>query len=169
MICIRKANDADYPQVMNIIERVFKNAPHNESLSLAEMRGSKFFIPGLSLVAEIDDHKIVGHIYLIKVFINRVYPSLGFAQIVVAPEYQGLSIGAMMVEQAHQKAKELGYGSIVSLGYKKFLSKFGYNTVTDFGIRFPYGVVENQCMIVELYPGALAKVHGLVSFPLEYM
>ena len=169
MICIRKANDADYPQVMDIIERVFRYKPYSGSLSLADMRSSKFFIPELSLVAEIDDQKIVGHIYLIKVSINRTYPSLGLAQVVVAPEYQELSIGSMLVEKAHQKAKELGYGSVVSLGYKKFLSKFGYNTVADFGIRFPYGVVENQCMVVELYPGALAKVHGLVSFPLEYM
>ena len=169
MICIRKANEADYPQVMDIIRRVFRNVHNSGHLSLAEMRGSKYFIPELSLVAEIDNHKIVGHIYLIRVSINKAYPSLGLAQIVVAPEYQGLSIGSMMMEKAHQKAKKLGYGSIISLGHKKFLSKFGYHTVSDFGIHFPYGVVENQCLIVELYPEALAKVRGMVSFPLEYM
>jgi len=169
MVSIRKSNDADYPQVMDITGRVFRNLQNSRHLSLAEMRGSKFFIPELSLVAEIDEHKIVGHIYLIKVSINNVYPSLGLAQIVVAPEYQRLSIGTMMLKKAHQKARELGYGSVVSLGHKRFLSKFGYQTVSDFGIRFPFGVVENQCLIVELYPGALTKVRGLVSYPLEYM
>ena len=168
MINIRKANETDYQQVMDIIEQVFRNVRHSGHLSLAEMRESEFFIPELSLVAEIDGHKIVGHIYLIQISINNTYPSLGIAHIVVAPEYQGLSIGSLMVEKAHQKAKELGYSSIVSLGYKKLLSKFGYHPVADFGIHFPFGVVENQCLIVELYPGALMNVHGIVSFPLEY-
>ena len=169
MICIRKSERADYPAVMDLIKRAFQNVPGSRHLSLAEMHDSKFFIPELSLVAEIDEHKIVGHIYLIKVSINKSYPSLGLAQVAVAPEYQGLSIGSMMVEKAHQKAKELGYGSVVSLGCKRFLSKLGYHTVSDFGIHFPFGVVENQCLIVELYPGALAEVHGMVGFPLEYM
>ena len=169
MVCIRKTSEADDPVVMDLIERTFRNVVGSWHLSIAEMRDSEFFIPELSLVAEMDDHRMVGHIYLIKVFINNVYPSLGLAHIAVAPEYQGLSIGSTMVEKAHQKAKELGYGSVVSLGCKRFLSKFGYQSVSDFGIHFPYGVVEDQCLIVELYPGALAEVRGMVNFPLEYM
>ena len=169
MICIRKAERADFPAVMDLIERTLRNVPGSRHLSLMELRASKFFIPELSLVAEIDERKIVGHIFLIKVSINNTYPSLGLAQIVVAPEYQRLSIGSMMVEKAHQKAKDLGYGSVISLGCKRFLSRLGYHTVSNFGIHFPYGVVENQCMIVELYPGALSSVRGMVSFPLEYM
>jgi len=169
MICIRKAESTDYPVVMDLYERTFRNASGNRHLSVTEMRDSKLFIPELSLVAEIDDHNIVGHIYLIKVSINRTFPSLGMAQIAVAPEYQGLSIGTMMVEKAHQKARELGYGSVISLGGKTFLSKFGYQSVTNFGIHFPFGVVESQCLVVELFPGALAKVQGMVSYPLEYM
>jgi len=169
MICIRKAESADFPAVMDLIDRTLRNVSGSRHLSLMELRDSKFFIPELSLVAEIDDRKIVGHIFLIKVSINNTYPSLGLAQIVVAPEYQRLSIGSMMVEKAHQKAKDLGYGSVVALGCKGFLSRLGYHTVSNFGIHFPYGVVENQCMIVELYPGALSSVRGLVSFPLEYM
>ena len=156
MIHIRKENEADYPHVMNIIERESGDVHRNRHISLAEMRSSEFFVPELSLVAEDDERKIAGHIYLIKILTHRIYPSLGIAHIVVAPEYQGLSIVAMMVEKAHQKAKELGYGSVVSLEYKKFLSKLGYYTVANLGIRFPYSVFENQCLIAELHPGALA-------------
>ena len=169
MICIREAERADYPAVMDLIERAFRDVHENARLSLADMRDSEFFIPELSLVAEIDDHKLVGHIYLIKISINHTHPSLGLAHVAVAPEYQELSIGRMMLEKAHQKAIELGYGSVVSLGGKKFLSQFGYRKVADFGIYFPYGVDENQCLIVELYPGALSNVKGVVGFPLEYM
>ena len=169
MICIRKAESVDYPVVMDLYNRAFRDVPGFRRLSLAEMRNSKFFIPELSLIAEIDDNNIVGHIYLIKVSINNTYLSLGLAQVVVAPEYQGLSIGSLLVEKAHQKAKEMGYGSVIALGGKSFLSKFGYQSVTNFGIHFPFGVVESQCLVVELYPGALAKVKGMASYPLEYM
>ena len=168
MICIRKANEADYPAVIDLVERAFRNVHGSGHPSLTELRDSKFFMPELSIVAEIDGHKIVGHIFLIKVSINGA-SSLGLAQVAVAPEYQELGIGTLLLNQAHQKARELGYGSVISLGCKRFLSKFGYHTVSDFGICFPFGVVQDQCMALELYPGALDEVHGMVGFPLEYM
>jgi len=169
MICIRKVNESDYPAVIDVIEQAFKNVHDCGHPSLVEMSGSEFYIPDLSLLAEIDDNKIVGHIFLIKVTINETFPSLGLAHVAVAPEYQGLTIGSLLVTHAHQKAKDLGYGSIISIGYKRFLSKFGYHAVANFGINFPYGVVEDQCLAVELYPGALSEVRGIIGFPLEYM
>ena len=168
MIRIRKANEADYPTVIGLVERAFRNVHDSGHLSLTELRDSEFFMPELSIVAEIDGHKIVGYILLIKVSINGT-PSLGLAQVAVAPEYQELGIGTLLLNQAHQKARELGYGSVISLGCKRFLSKFGYHIVADFGIHFPYGVVQDQCLALELYPGALDEVQGLVGFPLEYM
>jgi len=169
MIRIRKAKEADYQSITDLVERAYRKAHDSRRLSLAEMRDSELFIPELSLVAEMDKHRIVGHIYLVKVSINDVYPSLGLAHVAVDPKYQGLGIGALIVYYVHQEARKLGYGSVVSVGCKKFLSKLGYRTVSNFGINFPFGVVEDQCIAAELYPGALNEVHGMVSFPLEYM
>ena len=169
MIRIRKANEADYPEVMALIKRVFWNVRGSGLMSLAKMRNSEFFIPELSLIAGTDDHKIVGHTFMIKVSIGDSCSSLGLAQVAVAPEHQGLTIGSLLVTHAHQKAKELGYGSVIALGGKSFLSGFGYRKMANFGIYFPYGVVEDQCLAVELYPGALTGIQGMVRFPLEYI
>jgi predicted N-acetyltransferase YhbS len=172
MIDIRKANDADYPAIENVIERAFSRTRHsgyNEHFPLTEVRHLDIFIPELSLVAEIDNREIVGHIYMIKTVIGNAYSSLGLAQVAVVPEYRQLTIGSLLIETAHQKARELGYGSVVSLGFKEFLSHFGYKALTDYGIYFPYGVVEDQCLVAELYPGALKEVKGLVSYPLELL
>ena len=166
MICIRQAHEADYHAIMNLVNKAFRYTKPSEHLSLMELDDSDFYIPDLSLVAEIDDRKIVGHIYLIEISIDYDFPSLGLVQVAVAPEYQGLGIGSLMVEKAHQKAKKLGYGSIISLRGKQFLSKFGYRALANFGIH--YGLVENQYLAVELYPGAITGVHGKVGFPLEY-
>jgi predicted N-acetyltransferase YhbS len=46
---------------MDLIKRTFRHVQRSEHLLLAEMRDSGLFIPELSLVAEIDERKIVGH------------------------------------------------------------------------------------------------------------
>jgi len=168
MICIRQAVAADDHAIIDVVERAFQNVCcSSRHLPFEVSDDSDFFIPELSLVAEIDDHKIVGYIYLMEISIDCTFPSLGLARIAVAPEYQGLGIGSMMIEKAHQIAKELGYVSVISLGGKQFLSKFGYRTLVNFGIH--YGVFDNQCLAVELYPGAIAYVHGKVGLPLDYL
>jgi predicted N-acetyltransferase YhbS len=167
MIEIRKANESDCPAIENLIERTFRHDGYTGYVPLTEIHNMDIFVPELSLVAEMDNHKIVGHIFLIKTFINNTYLSLGLAQIVVMPEYRKSGIGSLLIEKAHQKAKESGYGSVVSLGFKEFLSRFGYRALTDYGIYFPYGVVEDQCLATELVQGALKDVKGMVNYPLE--
>ena len=167
MICIRKTNKADCPAVTDLINRAFSDMLHSEYLSLTEICGSGHFFPELSLVGEIDDNKIVGHIYLIEIAIGYTYPSLGLVQIAVAPEFQGLGIGSMMVENVHKIARELGYGSIISLGGKQFLMKLGYKTLCNFGIHFPCGIIKEECLAIELFPGSLAKTRGMIEFPME--
>ncbi|MDR1172939.1 MAG: N-acetyltransferase [Bacteroidales bacterium] len=170
MIDIRKANEADYPVIDNITERTFEHVQcNNEHLSLAKTCNLDIFIPELSLVAAISGNRIVGHIYFVRVSIGFIYPSLALAQVVVVPEFQELGIGSLMVNKAHERAKELGYSSIISLGYRRFLSRLGYRSLSGFGIYFPYGIVEDQCVAIELYPGSLRKINGMVSFPLELL
>ena len=169
MICIRKTDETDCPAVTELINRAFRDVRHSEYLSLTEMCGSGYFYPELSLVAEVGDHVIVGHIYLIEILIGYTYPSLGLVQVAVVPEFQGLGIGSLLVENAHQIAKELGYGSIISLGGKSFLRRFGYQSLSDFDIHYPCGIIKDGCFALELHPGALSKTHGKVAFPMEYL
>ena len=169
MICIRRSRKTDCPAVTDLINRAFMGKQHIEYLSLTEMCGSGHFSPELSLVGEIDNQKIVGHIYLIEITIGHTFPSLGLVQVAVAPEFQGLGIGSMLVENAHQVAKEMGYGSIISLGGRQFLLKFGYKTLCNFGINFPCCTIKEECLAIELYPGALMKTRGKVEFPMEYI
>ena len=169
MICIRKANLADYPAVTDLIERTFRHMQKCEYLTLMEIHDSGYFSPDLSLVAEIDNHRIVGHICLIEIAIEFTFPTLGLIQIAVAPEFQRLGIGSMLVEFAHQQAKELGYGSVISLGSKNFLLKLGYQKLSNFGIHCPYGIVDEDCLVIELYYGALENTCGMVDSPLAYL
>ena len=166
MISIRQTDKADYHAIMDLVKKAFRHERYNRRLSLSEMDNSDFFIPELSLVAEIDNRKIVGHIYLIEISIDYSFSTLGLAHIAVTPEYQGLGIGTLMMAKAHQEAKQFGYGSIISCGGKQFLSRFGYRALSDYGIH--YGLFDDHYLAVELYAGGMADVQTKVDFPLKY-
>ena len=172
MICIRKTHRADCPAVTDLINRAFSNKQHSEYLSLTEMCGcgcdSGHFFSELSLVAEIDNHKIIGHIYLIEISISYTYPSLGLVQVAVAPEFQGLGVGSMLVENAHKMAMDMGYGLIISIGGKKLLTRLGYQSLANFDNQYACDTTKDECLAYELYPGALTRAHKMVNFPLEY-
>ncbi len=112
------------------------------------------------MVAELDN-RIVGHILLTKLKIKNdrhEFDSLALAPVSVLPEYQGKGIGEMLIKEAHEKARELGYHSIVLLGHKKYYPKFGYKQADFFGIELPFDVPKEYCMAIELTENGLAGV-----------
>lgn len=130
------------------------------------LRQSDAFIPELSLVAIINE-QIVGHIILTKIFIenkNSKFPSLALAPVSVLPEYQGQRIGSQLIKTAHEKAKTLGYQSIILLGHKTYYPRFGYRQTGDFGINLPFEAPKENCMAIELVENALQNVSGTVVY-----
>ena len=130
-INIRQETPNDYPMVAKVVETAFRNDPfgdHTEHLLVARLRKSAAFIPELSLVAE-QESKIVGHVLLTKIKIindKASSDSLALAPVSVSPEYQRQGIGSQLIRAAHQKAKELGFKSIVLLGHADYYPRFGY-------------------------------------------
>ena len=113
---------------------------HKEQFLVQRLRKSDAFIPELSLIAE-NENKIVGHILLTKLKIKngqKKFDSLALAPVSVLPEYQGNGIGGMLIKEAHKKAKELGYQSVILLGHEKYYPKFGYKQADKFGIELPF-------------------------------
>lgn len=129
------------------------------------MRTSKAFIPELSLVAEVET-KIVGHILLPKLKIKNdqeEFDSLALAPVSVLPEYQSKGIGGMLIRQVHEKAKRLGYKSVVLLGHEEYYPKFGYKQADKYGIELPFDVPKENCMALELIENGLSGVKGIVE------
>lgn len=143
---------------------------HKEQFLVERLRKSSAFIPELSLVAEIGN-KIVGHILLTKLKIKNdqnEFDSLALAPVSVLQEYQGKGVGKMLIEQAHKEAKRLGYKSIVLLGHEKYYPRFGYQQADKFGIKLPFEVPKENCMVIELMEGGLNGVRGTVEYPKEF-
>lgn len=171
---IRQEENSDYQAVYKLIELAFRDmneSDHREHFLVERLRQSEAFIPELSLVGE-SDGKIIGHILMTKVEIvsdDKVVTSLALAPVSVLPEYQGQGIGGALIREAHRRAAELGYGSVVLLGHKDYYPKFGYRKAIDFGIEFPFEVPYEFCMAIELLPDGLKGVCGMVKFSKPFM
>lgn len=164
-IKIRQECATDICEVASLIEEAFKNEPHSdhrEQFLVERLRETEAFIPELSLVAFLEN-KIVGHILLTKIKISDSI-SLALAPVSVLPEYQGNGIGSKLITEAHNKARELGYQSVVLLGHKDYYPRFGYEVAETFGIKLPFDVPSECVMAIELTPNALKEVSGIVEY-----
>ena len=172
-VTIRQEKPEDYKAVFRLIEKTFESlqlSDHKEQFLVERLRKSSAFVPELSMVAEIRN-EIVGHILLTNIKIKKdqnEFESLALAPISVLPAYQGKGIGGMLIEQAHKRAREIGYKSIVLLGHEEYYSRFGYQQADKFGIELPFDVPKENCMVMELIEGGLNGVNGTVEYPKEF-
>ncbi|WP_299990464.1 N-acetyltransferase [uncultured Pontibacter sp.] len=172
-IQIRQEQPADYPAVFALVEQAFREleiSDHNEQFLVERLRQSDAFIPELSLVAA-DSGKIVGHILLTKLKIrsrDQEFRSLSLAPVAVLPAYQRQGIGGMLIQHAHQVARQLGYTSVILVGHENYYPRFGYKRASTFGITFPFEVPDANAMAVELVTNGLQGVSGEVVYPKEF-
>lgn len=172
-LTIRQEEPKDYPAVAKLLKSAFQDETHsdqNEHLLVERLRNSDAFIPELSIVAELEG-KIAGHILLTKIKIwneNESFESLALAPVSVNPNHQKKGIGGQLIRAAHQKAKELGFQSVVLLGHQDYYPKFGYKPAGKYGIKIPFDAPEENCLAIELTKNALKGVSGMVAYPREF-
>ena len=168
MLEIRQENKKDYAEVYNVIKKAFMSAEHcdgNEQDLVVNLRESNNFIPELSLVA-IDDNKIVGYILFTKIRIGK-YEELALAPLAVLPEYQKQGIGKKLIEEGHKKAKKLGYHYSIVLGSERYYPKLGYVPASQYGIKAPFEVPNENFMAIELN-NTDVEITGVVEYAKEF-
>ncbi|MCH4824391.1 N-acetyltransferase [Gramella lutea] len=172
-VTIRKEQQKDHQEVFDLIKKAFeteKYSDHMEHYLVERLRKSASFVPELSLVAEIRN-KIVGQILLTRVKIKnreQEFHSLALAPVSVLPEFQGKGIGSKLIEYAHQKARDIGFSSVLVLGHEKYYPQFGYEQAEKYGINFPFEVPKENCMCIELINNGLKGISGTVEYPKEF-
>ncbi|SDL02668.1 MULTISPECIES: GNAT family N-acetyltransferase [Halanaerobium] len=184
-ITIRPETHKDYKDIVSLVLRSFKEGtPYSDGTDIIalieEIRDSKYYIPQLSFVAELND-KIVGH-FLFSHFPLSPTKEGGhkdkaeseivmLAPVAVHADYFKMGIGTAMLTQGIEKVKKLAYRGITVEGDFNFYNRVGFETSSKYGI-YPtsgYPMEEPRCMMCqETFPGSLAEIDGYVVYDMYY-
>jgi putative acetyltransferase len=168
LVQIRPETLNDYPVIKEVNDEAFGQA--NEGLLIEKLRSNPDFIPGLSLVAALEG-KVIGHILFFPIAVNQdadSFPSLALAPMAVRPDYQNKGIGGQLIQKGLEKAKELGFDSVIVLGHKDYYPRFGFVPAARWKIKSPFDVPEEVFMAMALVPDGLKNVSGTVKYPKEF-
>jgi len=165
---IRQEKQDDYVTTEMLIQEAFLTAEFSdgkEHLLVKKLRYSESFIPQLSIVAE-SDNKIIGHILFTRVDIegNKSRESLALAPLSVLPIAQRQGIGTNLVKYGLEKAKELGFESVIVLGHPEYYKKFGFLNASKWDVKCPFEVPDEAFMAIELKENSLNDAAGVVRY-----
>ncbi|PEM38758.1 GNAT family N-acetyltransferase [Bacillus toyonensis] len=168
MVTIRQEQKNDYRKTEEVVKEAFLNEEFSDKKEhelVKRIRECDAFVPELSIVAV--DEDIVGHIMLSKITIEQggtSVESLALAPVSVARCHQKKGIGGKLITAALEKAKELGYGSVVVLGHPEYYPKFGFERASQWNIKAPFEVPDEVFMVMELRENTLQGVEGIVQY-----
>ena len=127
-IILRTEKPEDYEEVVELTELAFKDMPfssHTEGELVRKLRKGSNFIQELSLVAELED-RIIGHILFTKINIadgEKLHGTLTLAPVSVHPEFQRKGIGSKLIKEGLERAKKLGFTSVIVVGHPEYYPK----------------------------------------------
>lgn len=120
-------------------------------------------IMALSLVAELENGTIVGHIICSNAVVkkeNHALPVLNFGPLSVLPEYQCHGVGKALVQSMIEQAKRLDYGAILFFGRPEYYPQFGFKQAVFYEISDSEGYNYPAFMAMELKEGYLKDFRG---------
>lgn len=163
MIRIRNEREADYKTVEEITRKAFYNiyVPGCVEHYLVHiMRSHEDFIPELDLVVELDG-QVVGNIMYTKTKLvdeaGTEKVILTFGPVCIAPGFQRMGYGKMLIEASFEKALELGYDTVVIFGNPANYVSRGFKSCKKFDVCLENGKYPAAMMVKELIPGVLGK------------
>lgn len=115
----------------------------------------------LSFVAMLDG------VVIASVRLTRVSAGEGRALLLgplaVRPDYKNLGIGKTLVRMAVEAARKAGAGAVVLVGDEPYYGPLGFVRVPYGQIAMPRPVDLNRVLAVELKPGAVAALRGMMD------
>ncbi len=165
MLRIRPESKDDIEKIAEINRKAFGS--ETEPDLITAIRESEYFIPELSLVAELDGEP-VGHILFSVISIHegeRIWPALSLAPMAVLPSHQKRGVGAELVRRGLEECSRLGFDIVIVIGHPDYYSRFGFKPARSHGLEVAFDVPDAAFLVIELEKGALDDVRGMVQYP----
>ena len=168
-LTIRQEHPEDYGQVDALVRASFATAEHcdgDEADYLKDLRKKDGFIPALTLVAALEDKRIVGQITLTKMQINTpqgARAQLLLSPLCVHPDFFRQGIARASTETALEKARQMGYGAVFLCGDPAIYRRLGFVPSYEMDIYHVKDRHAEWSMARELAPGALRGTRGTID------
>lgn len=173
-LSVRQEELRDETAIAEVIQSAYERVAfsnHREHLMVARLRASRAYIPELSLLAEIAG-RMAGHLLLTRINVRdgeRSVPSLALAPLSVAPGFQRQGVGSALIHEAHRRARQLGFRSVIVVGITGYYHKFGYVPLHQHPIQLPFEAREENCAVAALCADGLTGLRGVVEYAPEWM
>jgi len=167
-IIIEAETEGDYEQITKLHTKAFNR--DGEARLVEKLRKTPAYIPELSLVARYRN-AIIGHILLYPIKINaykKKCNSLALAPVSVIPSFQNRKVGSRLIREGLEKARKLGFKSVIVVGHSGYYPRFGFEKASKYGISAPFDVPDTAFFAIELEKDGLKNCNGTIEYPSEY-
>ena len=161
-VIIRRETEADYRAVEELTREAFWNVyvpGASEHYYVHTMRSHPDFIPELAFVLELDG-EIIGNIMYTKAWLEDESGNrreiLSFGPLCVAPKYQRMKLGKLLIEHSFAAAREMGYDVNINFGNPGNYMSRGFVSCKKKNVSFVQeGNFPTALLVCELVPGVL--------------
>jgi putative acetyltransferase len=158
---IRPETAVDYAAVFAIHSAAFPTDAESRAVDMLRVASEEC----ISLVAD-DGAGVVGHIMFSPVTLDSE-PGLklmGLAPMAVMPARQRQGVGSALVRSGLAACRAYGAAAVVVLGHPEYYPRFGFVPAVGHGIACEYDVPDEAFMLMELFPGVLAGMSGVIRY-----
>jgi putative acetyltransferase len=166
-ISIRAAGDADYPAITELLVTVFKESygtGPEEAQIVEQMRRRSDPDPCISLVATVEN-TLIGYLFISPVTL-RDFPEIPvctLGPIGITRTWQRQGVGTRLMREGLAACRECGYQAVFLTGSAEYYARFGFVPISETSLVTIFNTSHD--MVLELEPGLLARVSGLVEYP----
>lgn len=157
---IRLETDGDVPTLSQLSAQAF--GPGRFTRSAYRVREGVPPVVALCLCGLLDG-KLVGGVRFTAIRIGEREGAALLGPLVVDPAVTGKGYGKALVEEGLARAKAEGFALVLLVGDMPYYGRFGFQPVPPGRISLPGPVDPARLLAVELVPGALAGVNGMVK------
>jgi putative acetyltransferase len=126
---------------------------------------------GAAADGEATGGEVIAHALFSPVAIEtecRAVSALGLGPVAVRPDLQRQGIGTMLIDACLERLRVAGHGAVVVIGHPAYYPRFGFLPASRWGLTWEMDVPDEAFMALELHPGALAGMRGVVRYRPEF-
>ncbi|MDP2997611.1 MAG: N-acetyltransferase [Bryobacterales bacterium] len=158
---IREETAGDHAGIREVNRLAFEG--EEEALLVDRLRAQGLVVASLVAVAE---DRVVGHILFSRLPIETpegAVEAVALAPMAVRPEMQRSGIGSGLVRRGLEVARRRGEAIVIVVGHPGYYPRLGFSAQLAGRLSGPFS--GDVFMALELIPGALDGVTGIVRYP----